>query len=323
MNRSLTIIGLAVMTYGCSAHAAPSAAALFPIRALSAPRIPASPPTIGGCQVFPSDNPWNTNISSYPVDPNSATYLQHMNAGTTFLHPDFGTNLHYGIPYVVVPKSQPFVPMKFFLYPGQSDPGPYPYPRNASIEGGPHSNGDRHVSVIDSGNCHLYETYRSFYVGPGWRAGNGAVFDFSSNALRPDGWTSADAAGLPIFAGLARYDEAASGAIDHALRMTVHQTQEGFIHPATHWASTTKDPGYPPMGLRVRLKASFDVSKYTGAARVILVAMQNYGMLVADNGSDWYFTGASDIRWDDANLNTLKTVPASAFEVVQTGIIQH
>ena len=282
-----------------------------------------SPPNEGGCQVFPTDNPWNTDISTYPVDPNSANYLNHMNAGTTFLHPDFGTNSHYGIPYVIVPANQPFVPMKFFLYPGESDPGPYPFPPNAPIEGGPRSNGDRHVVVLDSGNCHIYETYRSFYVGPGWRAGNGAVFDLSSNKLRPDGWTSADAAGLPIFAGLVKYDEAATGTITHAFRMTTHETQEGYIHPATHWASTTRDPGYPPMGLRVRLKASFDTSKYTGAAHAILVAMQHYGMFVADNGSDWYFTGAPDPRWSNANLDTLKTVPASAFEVVTTGPIRH
>jgi len=283
----------------------------------------ASPPTIGGCQVFPSDNPWNTDISQYPVDPNSATYLAHMNAGTTFPHPDFGRNLHYGIPFVVVPPDQPFVPMKFVLYPKESDPGPYPFPPDAPIEGGPNSNGDRHVLVIDSGNCHLYETYRSFYKGPGWKAGNSAVFDFGSDALRPDGWTSADAAGLPIFAGLVRYDEATSGVIDHALRFTVHQTQEGYVHPATHWASSTTDPGYPPIGLRVRLKANYDISNFKGAAHVILVAMQHYGMFVADNGSDWYFTGAPDARWSDANLNTLKTVPASAFEVVTTGAIHH
>ena len=311
----------AVLVAACSGESTSTSG--IPTQAGSATTRAVSPPTIGGCQVFPSDNPWNTDISQYPVDPNSATYLAHMNAGTTFLHPDFGRNLQYGIPFVVVPADQQFVPMKFFLYPHESDPGPYPFPSDAPIEGGSHSTGDRHVLVIDSGNCHLYETYRSFYKGPGWRAGNGAVFDFGSDALRPDGWTSADAAGLPIFAGLVRYDEATAGAIDHALRFTVHQTQEGYIHPATHWASSTTDPGYPPMGLRVRLKASYDISHFTGAAHVILVAMQHYGMFVADNGSDWYFTGAPDVRWSDANLNTLKAVPASAFEVVATGAIHH
>jgi hypothetical protein len=324
MTRSLlSLVFAAALVAGCAASASPDRMAGLATQSIVFNQAPNSPPVVGGCQVFPTDNPWNADISQYPVDPNSATYLAHMNAGSTFLHPDFGSNLHYGIPYVVVPANQPFVPMKFVLYPRESDKGPYPYPPNAPIEGGPHSSGDRHVSVIDSGNCHLYETWRSFYVGPGWRAANGAVFDFSTDKLRPDGWTSADAAGLPIFAGLVRYDEASAGAINHALRFTVHETQQGFIHPATHWASSTMDPGYPPMGLRVRLKASYDISHFTGAAHVILVAMQHYGMMVADNGSDWFFTGAPDTRWDDNNLNTLKTVPASEFEVVVTGPIRH
>jgi hypothetical protein len=325
MQRFLGVMALSltIASAGCASGAAPATSLPALPGATSAPSGGAHAPVIDGCQVFPTNNPWNTDISKYPVDPNSANYLSHMNAGTTFLHPDFGTDPDYGIPYVVVGASQPFVPMKFFLYPGQSDKGPYPYPPNAPIEGGKNSDGDRHVSVVDSGNCHLYETYLSYYVGPGWRAGNGAVFNFSTNKLRPDGWTSADAAGLPIFAGLVRYDEVSAGAIMHALRFTVHETQEGYIHPATHWASSTTDPGYPPMGLRVRLKASYDISGYTGEAHVILVAMQHYGMFVADNGSDWFFTGAPDPRWNDANLNTLKDVPASAFEVVQTGTIQH
>src|SRR5579864_4719327 len=170
----------AAIAAGCSASPSTSGAStgmIWQNRAALPVSVPSGPPTIAGCQVFPTDNPWNTDISNYPVDPKSSTYLAHMNAGTTFLHPDFGTNLHYGIPYVVVPGSQPFVPMHFFLYPSESDPGPYPFPPNAPIEGGSNSSGDRHVIVIDSGNCHLYETYRSFYVGPGWRAGNGAVFD--------------------------------------------------------------------------------------------------------------------------------------------------
>ena len=329
MYRSHSLLFVLCLTTIIAACSASASSTSLPNPALPANqstgnhRMTDSRETDGGCQVFPADNPWNTDISQYPVDPKSPTYLAHMNAGSTNLHPDFGSNLHYGIPYVVVPANQPFVPMKFVLYPHESDPGPYPFPPNAPIEGGPHSSGDRHVSVIDSGNCHLYETYRSFYVGPGWRAGNGAIFDFATNKLRPDGWTSADAAGLPIFAGLVRYDEVQAGAINHAIRFTVHQTQQGFIHPATHWASSTTDPGYPPMGLRVRLKASYDISHYTGAAHVILVAMQHYGMLVADNGSDWYFTGAPDTRWGDNNLNTLKNVPGSAFEVVVTGPIHH
>ena len=281
-------------------------------------------PNVGGCQVFPSDNAWNTDVSAYPVDPNSAAYLASMNASTTFLHPDFGSNPTYGIPYTTVPGSQPFVPITFTAYGSESDPGPYPIPANAPVEGGPGATGDRHVIVVDSGNCKDYEMYDAQYVGPGWDAGSGAVFNLGSDALRPDGWTSADAAGLPILAGLVRYDEAVqNGAIDHALRFTVHATQAGFIHPATHYASSSTDPSLPPMGLRVRLKASFNVSAFTGASRVVLVALQHYGMFVADNGSDWFVTGATDTRWNDNDLDQLKTVPASAFEVVRTGTIVH
>ncbi len=276
-------------------------------------------PTVAGCRVFPADNAWNTDVSGAPVDPNSAAYLASMNAATTDLHPDFGSNPAYGIPYTAVGAGQPLVPMTFD-YASESDPGPYPIPPNAPIEGGPSATGDRHVIVVDASACKDYELYDATYVGPGWHAGSGAVFDLSSDALRPDYWTSADAAGLPILAGLVRYDEAAqTGAIDHALRFTVARTQRAFIHPATHYASSATDPSLPPMGLRVRLKASFDVSRFTGASRAVLVALQHYGMFVADNGSDWYVSGATDARWNDGELDQLKTVPASAFEVVQTG----
>ncbi len=253
--------------------------------------------------------------------PNSAAYLASMNAATTNLHPDFGSNPTYGIPYTSVGASQPFVPVSF-TYASESDPGPYPIPSNAPVEGGAGATGDRHVIVVDSANCLDYELYDAQYVGPGWSAGSGAIFNLSSDALRPDYWTSADAAGLPILAGLVRYDEAAqNGVIDHALRFTVHATQRAFIHPATHYASSSTDPSLPPMGLRVRLKAGFNLAGFTGASRALLVALQHYGMFVADNGSDWYITGATDSRWNDTELNQLKTVPASAFEVVQTGPI--
>ncbi|MEO6990244.1 MAG: hypothetical protein ABI346_09095 [Candidatus Baltobacteraceae bacterium] len=280
-----------------------------------------SPPTLGGCAVFPADNPWNANISQAPVDPNSANYLAHMNAGTTFLHPDFGHDPHYGIPITVAPPSTPYVPMKFFLYPDQSDPGPYPFPPGARIEGGPHAHGDRHVLVVYQGNCHLYETYDSHFVGRGWRAGNGAVFDLSSDALRPICWTSADAAGLPIAAGLADFDQVQSGAMDHALRFTVAKTQRAFVSPARHDASSSTDPNDPPMGLRVRLKASFGLSGFHGESLVILQTLKAYGMMLADNGSDWYIGGTTDSRWNDSDLAQLKTVPASAFEVVRLGKI--
>jgi hypothetical protein len=256
------------------------------------------------------------------VHPNSANFIATINgSGRTKLHPDFGGDGQYGIPFVVVPATQPLVPITWTAYGDESDPGPYPVPLSAPVEGGPASDGDRHVLVLRQGECRLYELYRAFQVGSGWNADSGAIFDLTSNALRPEGWTSADAAGLPILPGLARYDEVASGRITHALRFTVSRTQRGYIHPATHFASSSTDPNRPPMGLRLRLKASFDTSGYTGQARVILEALKVYGMIVADNGSDWYITGAADPRWDDEDLGQLKNVPGSAFEVVDTGTI--
>jgi hypothetical protein len=279
------------------------------------------PPQISGCQILPEDNPWNLDISGYPVDPNSENYLSRMNGSTKFLHADWGSRLDYGIPFVVVPGTQPTVPM-VFEYAGDSDPGPYPIPPNAPIEGTAASTGDRHVLVLDQDNQRLYETWSSYYVGPGWRCGSGAIFDLTSNRLRPDYWTSADAAGLPILPGLVRYEEAVlQKEINHAVRFTVQETQRGFIHPATHFASSSTDLNLPPMGLRVRLKASYDLSRFTGASQVILAALKKYGMILADNGSDWFITGATDTRWDDEDLNQLKTVPASEFEVIQTGPI--
>ncbi len=281
---------------------------------------PAEVAQIAGCRVFPVDNPWNRDISADSADPNSANYITHMNGSSKFLHPDFGSNPGYGIPFLVVPGTQPKVPVTF-AYADESDPGPYPIPPDAPIEGGASSTGDRHVLVLDKDSCLLYETYDSHYVGPGWSCGSGAVFDLSSNRLRPDYWTSADAAGLPILPGLVRYDEVAAGQVRHAIRFTAQSTQRGFIHPATHYASSNTDPNAPPMGLRLRLKATYDISRFTGAARVILIALKKYGMILADNGSDWFFTGASDSRWNDTDLNQLKIVPGSAFEVVVSGPI--
>ena len=265
-----------------------------------------------------ADNSWNRDISGDPVDLNSANYIAHMNGNTSFLHPDFGSNPAYGIPFVVVSGGQAKVPMAFD-YEDESDPGPYPFPPDAPVEGGAASTGDRHVLVLDKDSGLLYETWDSHYVGPGWRCGSGAIFDLKSNRLRPDYWTSADAAGLPILPGLVRYDEVAAGQVKHAIRFTVQSTQRAFIHPATHYASSNTDPSAPPMGLRVRLKAGYDISRFAGPAKVILTAMKKYGMILADNGSDWFFTGATDTRWDDTNLNQLKTVPGSAFEVVFSG----
>jgi hypothetical protein len=276
---------------------------------------------LGSCTVFPSDNPWNTDVSHLPVDPGSQDYVGAVLAsgGNTYLHADFGGGGEYSIPYITVPGTQPPVPVDFVDYGDESDPGPYPIPTGAPIEGG----SDRHVLAVDRDNCRLYEMFAATPAGDHWQASSGAVFDLRSNQLRPDGWTSADAAGLPIFPGLVRYDEVASGHIDHALRFTVSQTQRAYLHPATHWASSSTDPHRPPMGLRFRLKASFDLSTYTGEARVVLDALKKYGMIVADNGSNWYITGAADARWNDDDLNQLKTVPGSAFEVVDTGETLH
>src|SRR5579863_449920 len=209
---------------------------------------------LDGCQVFPANNPWNENVSNLPVSPMSAQYIASIDSTKQFLHPDFGSNPTYGIPYTVVPASQKFVPITFNAYGDESNPGPYPIPLNAPVESG----SDHHVLVLDSGDCELYEMYQAQQVGSGWVCASGAVFNLNSNALRPNGWTSADAAGLPILPGLALYSEVASGAINHALRFTVADTQNGFIHPATHQAGVN-NPSLPPMGLRLRLKASFSL----------------------------------------------------------------
>lgn len=279
-------------------------------------------PTLADLQVFPPDNPWNQDISALPVHPNSANFLASMGLDTG-LHPDFGTvweGAPIGIPYVTVRGDQRRVPVAFD-YADESDPGPYPIPPTAPIEGGPDSDGDRHILVIDLDNKRLYELFYAFPDGAGgWTAGSGAIFDLTSNKLRPRGWTSADAAGLPIFAGLVRYDEVVErGEINHALRFTVRLTQRAFISPARHFASDSTDPNRPPMGLRVRLKADFDVSSFSANVRVILRAMQRCGMFLADNGSDWYVSGSPDPRWDDDDLSSLRRVRGRDFEVVYTG----
>lgn len=304
-------IGLALLIVGGIALAQMQPRAYLPL-VTSGP----AGPQLAGCPVFPADNPWNQDVSALPVHPRSAAYIASISAGGgQFLHADFGENQSYGIPFTVVPAGQAAVPIDFVEYPGESDPGPYPVPASAPVEAG----SDRHVLVLRQGECKLYELYHASYVGPGWRAGSGAVWDLRSNALRPAGWTSADAAGLPILPGLARHDEVAAGAINHALRFTVWRSQRGYILPATHAAGATDDPSYPPMGLRLRLKAGYDISGFTGQARVILEALRRYGMIVADNGSSWYISGATDPGWVDDDLNQLKSVPGSAFEAVYTG----
>jgi hypothetical protein len=271
--------------------------------------------TIAGCPLFPADNPWRQDVSHTALNAHSAAWVASIGSAA-HLHPDFGSNLSYGIPFSVVPSSQAKVKITFNAYGDESNPGPYPIPTTAKIEAG----GDRHV-LVASGDCHLYELYGAARSGSGWTAASGAVFDLRSNALRPAGWTSADAAGLPILPGLVRRDEVAAGHIDHALRFTVPSSQRGYIHPATHSAGSSTSSSFPPMGARFRLKASYDLSRFHGASLVILKALKTYGMFVADNGSGWYLSGATDSGWNDDDLNQLKSVPGSAFEAVNTGTI--
>ena len=286
---------------------------------------PGHAPTIAGCGIFPDDNWWNRDISAETVDPLSSAYVasidsdpdaDHDSAGRSVLHADFGSQADWGVPYVVVPSTQALVPIIFTEYANESDPGPYPVPPDAPVQGG----SDHHVLVLQSGTCRLFELYHAQRSGPGWTAGAGATFDLGSNALRPELWTSTDEAGLPVLPGLVRYDEVAAGEISHALRFTIGTSGRGFVPPARHYG-TSSDPNVPPMGARLRLKAAFELSSYSGQARVILVALKRYGMFVADTGHSWFVSGTTDPRWLDEDLDQLKTVPGSAFEVVTTGAI--
>lgn len=274
-----------------------------------------------GHRIFPVDDPWNTPIDSEPVDPNSNNLIASVGLNTG-LHPDFGANWNggpFGIPYVVVGGSQGRVNITFD-YADESDPGPYPIPNNPPIEGGANSTGDRHVLVVDKDNWMLYELFSAYPQTDGsWHAGSGAIFDMTNGTIRPAGWTSADAAGLPILPGLVRYDEVSKGEIKHALRFTVVHSRHAYVAPARHFASSSTNVNYPPMGMRVRLKASFDISGFPPSAQVVLRALKKYGMFVADNGSNWYISGAPDPRWSDDELNTLKGVMGSNFEVVKMG----
>ncbi|TMB28178.1 MAG: hypothetical protein E6J61_18610 [Deltaproteobacteria bacterium] len=276
-------------------------------------------PSIGACPVFPAGNDWNRDISGDPIDARSSAYMAHMGAGSLKLHANFGSNPTYGMPYAVVSGTQPRLPMQF-LYSSQSDPGPYPFPEDVPIQAGQDSTGDRHAVVIDKDNCLLYETWDTHWLGPGqgYRAGAGAVFDLRTGALRPDGWTSATASGLPEFAGLVRYEEATSGEIRHALAFTAGMAARAWVHPGTHYGNSL-DSNAPPMATRVRLDASFDVTRYTGLTRTILVALQHYGMFLIDESTTAFVgvSGTKDSRWPDPDLEQLKTVPMSAFQVVQ------
>jgi hypothetical protein len=293
-------------------------------------------PSLGSCQVFPdppastpanapslgTEAAWNQDISKAPRDPRSAAYISYIDShGGNLLHPDFGSPRAYGFPFAVVGPGQRRLPVDYTAYGDESDPGPFPVPGGAPVEGGNHSDGDRHVLVVDRGSCKLKVLYRAFYVPrpkPHWNADAGVEWDLGSAALRPDGWTSADAAGLPIFPGLVRYDEVAAGHLDHAIRVTVESTRNAWVHPASHCAGDSSSASAPPMGLRLRLKAGYGLGHFSGATKVIATAMKQYGLIVADNGSNWYFSGSSDRRWDDENLDQLKRIPGSAFEVVKS-----
>jgi hypothetical protein len=293
-------------------------------------------PDLGSCPVFPAppaslsprapslptEAAWNQNISKAPRAHGSAKVIGYIDAhGGDAIHPDFGSPRAYGFPYAVVGAGAKKLPIHYIAYGSESSRGPFPIPPNAPVEGGAHADGDRHVLVVDHSACKLYELYDATFKGkpkPHWDAGSGVEWDLRSAALRPDGWTSADAAGLPIFPGLVGYEEAAAGQVSHAIRVTMDSTRNAWIHPASHCAGDTSSGAAPPMGLRLRLKAGYPLGGMGTAARAIAVAMKEYGLIVADNGSNWYISGTSDRRWDDEELDALKAIPGSAFEVVRS-----
>ncbi len=277
-------------------------------------------PDLSGVQLFPADNYWHWDISKYPVHPNSANLVASVGNGTS-VHPDFGSVLEgvpWGIPYILVGKSQAKIAINFTDFGDESDPGPYPIPLNAFVEGGNPLKGDRHTLAVDQDAKLLYELYVARPLADHWDAACGAVFDLTSNKLRQDTWTSADAAGLPILPGLVRYDEIKRGVIDHAIRMTVDISRKSYIWPARHQAGSTSSQNAPPMGQRYRLKASFDLSSYPPAAKVVLTALKKYGAIVADNGGNWYLSGAPDESMPDEEIDALKKVKGSDFEAVQS-----
>jgi len=320
------------VTAGCTAdHYCPGddvardQMAVFVVRTFALALVdPPAAPTLGPCVVLPPSNIWNTRVDTLPVHPDSADYITTIGASTG-LHPDFGSGTWnggpIGIPFALVPGDQPPVVVTFD-YASESDPGPYPIPPDVPIEGGPSSTGDRHVLVGDRDRCLLYELWNAWpQADDSWHAGSGARFDLGSHALRPDGWTSADAAGLPILPGLVRWQEVAAGEIRHAIRFTASRTRKAHVWPARHHASSSTDPTRPAMGQRFRLKSSFDVTPFAAEVRVILVALQRYGLILADNGSDWYLSGVPDERWDNGVLHTLGQVKGSDFEAVDSTVL--
>ena len=313
MPRRALAVALAVLV---AVLAAVVAALVIP--PAGAQRLPKAP----GCPVLPQSNAFNQRVDALPRAANSQALVSSIGLDAQF-HADFGSGTYdggpIGIPYTVVRKTQKKVPVTFD-YADESDRGPYPIPPRAPIEGGANADGDRHVLVVDRDRCKLYELFdaRPRDGGARWTAGSGAIFDLRSNRLRPAGWTSADAAGLPILPGLARYHEVAKGSIDHALRFTARRTRRAYVHPARHFASDDSDPALPPMGLRVRLKANTSLDGLGRQAKVVARALKRYGALLADNGSPWYFSGAPDRRWDNDDLHTLDRLTGSDFEVVDT-----
>ena len=279
----------------------------------AAPTLPGAP----NCPLFPTTNVWNKPVNRLPVASNSAAMVRAIGL-TSDLHPDFGSYSGYGIPYNVVDSSTPKSSVTF-QWPAESDMGPYPIPANVKQEAG----SDGHILLVDKDACRLYELYAAVKKSDGWHAGSGAIWNLKSNALRPKGWTSADAAGLPILPGLVRYDEVAAGVIRHALRFTAPTTRTAFIYPARHEAGDSGSRSLPPMGLRVRLKASFDISGFGPQSRVLLKALKRYGMILADNGSPWYVTGAANPGWNDDELHALNQIPGSDFEVVDTSSLRN
>ncbi len=314
---------------GTTALLGGSATALGPYRALSPCTVFPDPPA-----TLPADAPsqsdetaWNQDVSRAPVARSSAATIAYIDGhGGGHLHPDFGSPRTYGFPYSVVGAGQRKLPVVYKAYGDESDRGPFPVPGGAPVEGGASSDGDRHVLVVDRSSCVLYELYRAFFKGgakPHWNADSGTKWNLRSAARRPDSWTSADAAGLPIFPGLIRYDEVASGHLEHAIRVTFDSTRNAWVHPASHCAGDTSDPAAPAMGTRLRLKAGYGLGSFSGEGLTIATALKRYGMIVADNGSNWYFGGTSDRRWDDESLNQLKRIPGSAFEVIRSAARPH
>ncbi|MGN6587838.1 MAG: hypothetical protein ACTHKT_10285 [Solirubrobacterales bacterium] len=328
ITRTAVAAGVAAALVALVLHAS-SAGAVGPYPALgSCPVFPQPPASLSpSAPSLPTEAAWNQDISKAPRDPRSAAYIAYIDShGGDHLHPDFGSPRPYGFPYAVVGAGQRKLPVHYTAYGDESDPGPFPVPARAPVEGGNGSDGDRHVLVVDRSACKLYELYRAFYVAkprPHWNADSGTEWDLRSAARRPEGLTSADAAGLPIFPGLVRYDEVAAGHLDHAIRVTFDSTQNAWVYPASHCAGDTSEAATPPMGLRLRLKAGYGLGGFSGPAKTIALAMKRYGLIVADNGSNWFFSGSSDRRWDDENLDQLKRIPGSAFEVVKSAASVH